>query len=150
MTTDRRVSIVNARSIATELGVRVDVRGDDTPSALASAFASTLRVEGGAISLAGTHAYGGPRIVAIDGFEIDAVPSGPLLITRHRDVPGMIGKVGTILGEAQINISTMQVSRVNAGGQALMILATDRRTDAETIERLRAIDGIESVRALEI
>ena len=150
MTTDRRVSIVNARSIAAELGLRVDVRGDDTPSALASAFASTLRIEGGPISLAGTYAYGGPRIVAIDGFEIDAIPAGPLLITRHRDVPGMIGKVGTILGEAAINISTMQVSRVNAGGQALMILATDRRTDPATIERLRAIEGIESVRALEI
>ena len=146
MTTDRRVSIVNARSIAQELGVRVDVRGDDG----ATAFASALRVEGGATSIAGTYAYGGPRIVAIDGFEIDATPSGPLLITRHRDVPGMIGKVGTILGEAAINISTMQVSRVDAGGEALMILATDRRCDPATIERLRAIAGIESVRALEV
>jgi len=94
MTTDRRVSIVNARTIANELSVHVDVRGDEGPAA--SAFASTLRIEGGAVSLAGTHAYGGPRIVAIDGFEIDATPTGPLLITRHRDVPGMIGKVGTI------------------------------------------------------
>jgi D-3-phosphoglycerate dehydrogenase len=94
--------------------------------------------------------FGGPRIVAIDGFEIDAIPSGPMLITRHRDVPGMIGKVGTILGEASINISTMQVSRVDAGGAALMILATDRRTDTATIDRLRAIGGVESVRALDI
>lgn len=146
MTTDRRVSIVNARSIAAELGVRVDVRGDD----VSTAFSSALRIECGPTWLAGTYAYGGPRIVAIDGFETDAVPSGPMLITRHRDVPGMIGKVGTILGEASVNISTMQVSRVNAGGEALMILATDRRVEAETIDRLRAIAGIESVRALEV
>jgi len=137
---------VNARVIAAELGVRVEVRGDDR----ATAFASMLRIEGGSTRVAGTHVFGGPRIVAIDGFEIDAIPSGPMLITRHRDVPGMIGKVGTILGEASINISTMQVSRVDAGGAALMILATDRRTDTATIDRLRAIGGVESVRALDI
>jgi D-3-phosphoglycerate dehydrogenase len=146
MTTDRRVSIVNARSIAAELGVRVEIRGDESPAA----FASALRVACGATSLVGTHVYGGPRIVAIDGFEVDAIPSGPMLITRHHDVPGMIGKVGTILGAASINISTMQVSRVNAGGEALMILATDRRVEASTLEQLRGIAGVESVRALEI
>ena len=147
MTTDRRVSIVNARSIAAELGVRVEVRGEEGGP---TAFASALRISCGPTTLAGTHAYGGPRIVEIDGFEVDAIPSGPMLITRHHDVPGMIGKVGTILGEASVNISTMQVSRVNAGGEALMILATDRRVEAATIERLRAIPGIESVRALEV
>jgi D-3-phosphoglycerate dehydrogenase len=146
MTTDRRVSIVNARSIAAELGVRVDIRGDEGTTA----FSSSLRVACGSTSLTGTYVYGGPRIVAIDGFEVDAIPNGPMLITRHHDVPGMIGKVGTILGTASINISTMQVSRVNAGGEALMILATDRRVEIETLEQLRAIAGVESVRALEI
>lgn len=145
-TTDRRVSIVNAVSIADELGVRIDVRGDDR----ATAFASTLRVSGGATSIVGTSAQGGPRIVAVDGFEIDAIPAGSMLVTRHRDVPGMIGKVGTILGEAAVNVSTMQVSRQDAGGDALMILATDRRADIPTVERIRAIAGIKSVRALEV
>ena len=145
-TTDRRVSIVNANAIAAELGVRVEIRGDEQPTA----FASALRVSGAATTFVGTHAFGGPRIVAVDGFEIDAIPSGPMLVTRHRDVPGMIGKVGTILGEAAVNISTMQVSRVDAGGEALMILSTDRRVEQATIERLRAIAGVQSVRALEI
>jgi D-3-phosphoglycerate dehydrogenase len=145
-TTDRRVSIVNARAIANELGVRVDVRGEEG----SGAYASMLRIEGGATSLVGTHAYGGPRIVAIDGLEIDAVPSGPMLVTRHRDVPGMVGKVGTIMGEASINISTMQVSRQDAGGEALMILATDRRPENDAIERIRAIPGIQSVRVLDV
>jgi len=145
-TTDRRVSIVNARSIAAELGVRVDVRGDELPGA----YASMLRIEGGVTSIAGTFAYGGPRIVEIDGLEIDAVPSGPMLVTRHHDVPGMIGKVGTIMGEASINISTMQVSREDVGGDALMILATDRRADDAVIERIRSIAGIKSVRVLDV
>jgi D-3-phosphoglycerate dehydrogenase len=62
----------------------------------------------------------------------------------------MIGKVGTILGEAAINISTMRVGRQNAGGEALMILAIDRDAGDATLERLRAIPGVESVRALHV
>ena len=143
-TTDRRVSIVNARAIADDLGIRVDVRGDDRRGP----FASVLRVAGGATSLAGTAGASGLRLVEIDGFEMDATPSGSLLLTRHPDVPGMIGKVGTILGEAQVNISTMQVSRQNAGGEAIMVLATDRPADSATVERLRAVSGIRSVKSL--
>ncbi len=145
-TTDRRISVVNARTVATELGAHVDVRRDEQTTA----FAASMRVNGGATSIAGTHAYGGPRIVEIDGFAIDAVPHGAMLFTHHRDVPGMIGKVGTILGEAAINISTMQVSRRDAGGDAIMILSTDRRAEPGTVERLRAIDGVKDVRAIDI
>jgi len=145
-TTDRRVSIVNARTIADELGVRVEVRGNER----ATAYASTLRVTGGATTIVGTCAFGGPRIVAVDGFEIDAIPSGAMLFTRHHDVPGMIGKVGTILGEANVNVSTMQVSRQDAGGDAIMFLAIDRRLEDATIARLREIDGIAVVRALDV
>ena len=143
-TTDRRVSIVNARAIADDLGIRVDVRGDDRRGP----FASVLRVDGGATSLAGTAGASGLRLVEIDGFEMDATPSGSLLLTRHPDVPGMIGKVGTILGEAKVNISTMQVSRQNAGGEAIMVLATDRPADSATVEGLRAVSGIRSVKSL--
>jgi D-3-phosphoglycerate dehydrogenase / 2-oxoglutarate reductase len=143
-TTDRRVSIVNARAIADELGIRVDPHGGERRGP----FASVLRVTGGATTLAGTIGASGPRIVEVDGFEMDAIPSGSLLLTRHPDVPGMIGKVGTILGEAQINISTMQVSRENAGGEAIMVLATDRPADSATLERLRAVPGVHSVTSL--
>src|SRR6202140_210372 len=140
-TTDRRVSIVNARAIGDELGIRVDVRGAERRGP----FASVLRVTGGATTLAGTVGASGPRIVEVDGFEMDAIPSGSVLLTRHPDVPGVVGKVGTVLGEAQINISTMQVSRANAGGEAIMVLATDRPADSSTLDRLRAVPGVHSV-----
>jgi D-3-phosphoglycerate dehydrogenase len=147
ITTDRRVSIVNANAIARELGVQVVVRGQER----AGAYASALRVATrSGSSLVGTCAFGGPRIVAIDGLEIDAIPSGPMLLTRHRDVPGMIGKVGTILGEAAINISTMQVSRQDAGGDAIMVLSTDRRVPDETVDRIAAMAGITGVRVLDV
>ncbi|MGH7709277.1 MAG: phosphoglycerate dehydrogenase [Vulcanimicrobiaceae bacterium] len=145
-TTDRRVSIVNARAIADELGVRVETRRAPRTELAAAA----VRIVGDGVSIVGTHAYGGPRIIAIDDYEIDAVPGGTMLITKHRDVPGMVGKVGTILGEARINISAMQVSRESAGGDAIMILATDRRADADALKRIRAVPGIASVRAIEL
>ena len=145
-TTDRRVSIVNARAIAEELGVRVEARGEPRRGA----FASSLRIRGGATSLAGTVALGEPRVVEIDGFEIDATPSGAMLLTRHSDVPGVIGKVGTLLGEANVNISAMVVSRRDAEGNAIMILSTDRLAESGTLERLRAIPGIYDVKTLHL
>jgi D-3-phosphoglycerate dehydrogenase len=143
-TTDRRVSVVNAESVAAELGVRVDARGDAQPTS----YAASLRVIGGSMTLTGTAVNGRPRIVEAGGFEIDAVPEGPLLVTQHHDVPGMIGRVGTMLGDAKINISTMQVSRNAIGGDAIMVLGVDRLVDDATLAALRAVPGIASVRSL--
>jgi len=143
-TTDRRVSIVNAAAIASELGLTVDVRRDEA----SGSFASRLRVAGGITSIAGTASAGGARLVEIDGYEVDAVPAGSLLLTQHRDVPGMVGRIGTVLGEAHVNISAMQVSRNSIGGDAAMILSIDRPADADTVARLRAIPGFTSVRTI--
>ncbi len=144
--TDRRISIVNAGSVATELGVRVDVGRE----AHATLFASSLRLIGDETTIVATSAIGEPRLVQIDGFAIDATASGALLVTQHRDVPGMIGRVGTILGEAAINISRMAVSRENEGGDAMMVLATDRRVEPAALERIRGIGGIRTVRAIDL
>jgi D-3-phosphoglycerate dehydrogenase len=143
-TTDRRVSVVNARAIAAELGIHVDARGDARPTP----YAGALRVVGGDMSVTGTSVNGTSRIVEAGGFEIDAIPQGAMLVTQHRDVPGMIGRVGTILGDAKINISTMQVSRNAIGGDAIMVLSIDRPADDATINALRGIGGVASVRSL--
>ncbi|MBV8644127.1 MAG: phosphoglycerate dehydrogenase [Candidatus Eremiobacteraeota bacterium] len=144
-TTDRRVSVVNAEAIAHELGIVVEARGD----AGASAYAASLRLLAAGTSITATSVAGSPRIVELDGYEIDATPVGPMLLTQHRDVPGMIGRVGTILGDAHVNISTMQVSRNTVGGDAIMVLSTDRAADETTLAALRAVPGIGSVRSLD-
>jgi D-3-phosphoglycerate dehydrogenase len=143
-TTERRVSIVNADAIAKERGITVDVRcgGAVAP------FASRLRVVAGALSIAGTSSAAGLRVVEIEGYEFDVAPAGALLLTRHRDVPGIVGKAGTILGDAGVNISAMQVARDAGAAQAAMLLAVDRSADAATLERLRAVEHVASVRAL--
>jgi D-3-phosphoglycerate dehydrogenase len=146
-TTDRRVTIVNADAIANELGVRVEARTGPRRGA----YASTLRFIGGSTTIAGTVVGASPRIVDLDGFEIDATPVGAMVLTKHRDVPGMIGKVGTILGNADVNISAMQVSRtMDAGGSAIMVLGVDRCAPDDAIVQLRAIPGISAVHAIEI
>ncbi|MGD0475300.1 MAG: phosphoglycerate dehydrogenase [Candidatus Velthaea sp.] len=145
-TTDRRVSIVNADSIAHELGVHIDAHGERGTSI----YASSLRISGGQTSITGTSVNGSARIVEVDGYEIDATPVGAMLITQHRDVPGMIGKVGTLLGQQNVNISTMQVSRNAIGGDAIMVLSVDRPADEATINALRTVSGINSVRSLAI
>jgi D-3-phosphoglycerate dehydrogenase len=145
-TTDRRVSVANAESIARELSIVVTARGD----AAASSYASSLRLIADDISITGTSIAGSPRIVELDGYEIDATPLGAMLITQHADVPGMIGRVGTILGDAQVNISTMQVSRNTVGGDAIMVLSTDRPAGEATLAALRAVPGIGSVRSLAV
>ena len=145
-TTDRRVSVVNADAIAEELGVQLDARGDRGTSI----YASSLRVSAGRTSITGTSVSGVARIVEIDGYEIDATPIGAMLITQHHDVPGMIGKVGTLLGQQNVNISTMQVSRNAIGGDAIMVLSIDRPADEATIAALRTIPGINSVRSLAV
>jgi D-3-phosphoglycerate dehydrogenase len=145
-TTDRRVSVVNADAIARELGIVVEARGD----AGASSYASSLRLTAEGISITGTSIDGSPRIVELDGYEIDATPVGAMLLTQHKDVPGMIGRVGTILGDAQVNISTMQVSRNTLGGDAIMVLSTDRAAGETTLAALRAVPGIGSVRSLDV
>lgn len=145
-TTDRRVSIVNAEAVALELGVHVDARGD----ALPTPYAGSIRVTGGSMTVTGTSVNGKPRIVEAGGFEIDASPAGEMLVTQHHDVPGMIGRVGTIMGDAKVNISTMQVSRNAIGGDAIMVLGIDRHADDKTVGALRAIDGVHSVRQLSL
>ena len=143
-TTDRRVSVANAETIARELGVVVDARGETRESA----YSSYLHLIAGDTSIVATSLGDSPRIVELDGYEIDATPTGALLMTQHRDVPGMIGKVGTILGNANINIASMQVSRNTVGADAIMVLSTDRPAEEETLAALRAITGISSVRSL--
>lgn len=144
ITTERRVSIVNADAIAREMGIVVEVRRDSSRDA----YAAAIRVTGGKRSLNGTSAHDGARVVEIDGYEVDTVPAGSLILTQHRDVPGMVGRVGTILGDAQINISAMQVSRRAQGADAMMVLTVDRSADAATLEGLSLIPGMVSVRRL--
>jgi D-3-phosphoglycerate dehydrogenase len=143
---DRRISIVNATSVARDIGVRTMVLRE----AAHDPFRASVAIAVEEHRLAGTVLPNGPRIVEIDGFEVDAIADGTMLVTRHRDVPGMVGRIGTILGNAGINISTMQVARSERGGGAMMVLDVDRQVERDALGAIAGADGIESVRLVQL
>ena len=98
-------------------------------------------VVGGAL-LAETHA----RVVRINAFYVDVQPHGTLVVLRNRDVPGVIGRVGTVLGDAKINIGEYHQARLEAGGAALAAITVDGRLSNEVIEKLRALPEVEEVK----
>jgi len=145
------VNFVNATFLAEQHRMLVE----ETKVSRHDVYANLLQVrvitEQGAHTVAGTLiAHVGPRIVQLGNFAVDLEPRGTLLLCEHHDRPGIIGKVGTLLGQAEINIGAMQVGRQEEGGTALMVLAVDKTPDEATMKNLETISGIHNVRDLAI
>lgn len=118
---EQRVNLVNALALARDRGLDIAERRETSPAR----YAALLEARIGDTTVGGTLVQGEPRIVAIDGFWVDVPIEGHLLLTKHTDKPGLIGRVGTILGQHDVNISSMQVGRKKPRGEALMILTVD-------------------------
>jgi D-3-phosphoglycerate dehydrogenase len=86
------------------------------------------------------------RVVRINGFHVDVQPRGTLLVLRNRDVPGVIGRVGTLLGDAGINIGEYHQARLEAGGEALAAVTVDGRIDGAVLDKLRTLPEVIDVR----
>jgi D-3-phosphoglycerate dehydrogenase len=149
---DEPVSFVNAPQIAKARGLAVR----ESTSSSAADFVNLVAVRGrvGAedIDVAGTllGKNGRPRIVRIHGHSVDVPPSSHMLVVRNADTPGMIGRVGTLIGEAGVNIADMDVGTNDEGEAALMVLSTDAPVPDEAVERLRVVDGILDAKAIEL
>ena len=118
-------------------------------------YAATVRVtvtgEKGIHTATGTPGRKGePRLVGLEGYEIDAVMEGPVVIMRNEDRPGVIGSVGTLLGNRGINVSRMQVGLDEQGGQALALWNVDSLVGGDALDELRAIDYVSSVHTLRL
>ncbi len=154
---EAHVNLVNAPIVAREWGLElVDSR---TTAQEQYANLVTIRVtadgpETPASILSATITWGTERVVRVDRYATDFVPRGHILFARNLDRPGMVGRVGTILGEAGVNISHMDVGPVasvtgsharnggQAGGEALMILSLDGPVPDDALERIHEADGI--------
>jgi D-3-phosphoglycerate dehydrogenase len=90
------------------------------------------------------------RLVRINGFYLEAVPEGFILMLNNRDVPGVVGAVGMLLGEAKINIAGLQLGRERIGGMALSLIHVDERIPREVLARLRQLPNIVSAEMLEL
>ncbi|TME72628.1 MAG: phosphoglycerate dehydrogenase [Chloroflexi bacterium] len=144
--TEERINAVNARLIAGNRGIKLVERRSRSHSSYASLV--TVRMQ--EHEIAGTVLMGEPRAVRIDSFRVDLVPEGRFLVSRHEDRPGVVGRVGSILGEHDVNIASMQVGRDAPRGNAMMILAVDDRVASDVLDRLREVGGMSDLRYVEL
>ncbi|MGA7157936.1 MAG: phosphoglycerate dehydrogenase, partial [Acidobacteriaceae bacterium] len=167
------VNRINAAAAAAERGIRVQ---EDKREQITGGTGSTLRLglhwtrkngsrdESGTWTGLATVLHGhSPRLLSYDGIDIEAELAGTLVIIRNRDVPGVIGRVGTLLGEAQLNIASFALGRAKAPtpspaaeGHALAVVQLDLPEDGSSTElqqaltALREVDAITSVRTVEL
>ena len=140
------VNEVSAPVFAKERGIQIveKSRGED------ESFASLLglRIKGKSeVWVEGT-VFGrrDPRIVRVNQFEIEAVPAGHLIAIHNQDVPGVVGRVGTLLGDASVNIGQIHLSRDTAHQEAFSLINVDSDPSSSVLESLRAIAGVKTVR----
>ena len=135
--TEDRINPVNARLVAGARGLKLVERR--SPSS--GSYPNLVRVRVGGVAAAGTVLMGEPRVVQLDAFRVDFVPEGRFLV---------VGRIGTILGESDINIASMQVGRDAPRGRAMMILAVDDPVGDDVMARLRAIPAMSDLRYIEL
>jgi D-3-phosphoglycerate dehydrogenase / 2-oxoglutarate reductase len=145
------VNLVNARLFAQQRGLEIIETRSSTPTQYTSLVRVTVNTRDGATSVAGVISDGRANVVQIDEYELHLPPTpGYLLVTQHIDRPGIIGLVGTLLGEADINISSMQVGRQAPRGQALMLLSVDEPVPPAVVERIRQAASIETIKVIKL
>jgi D-3-phosphoglycerate dehydrogenase / 2-oxoglutarate reductase len=144
------VSYVNAPAIARERGLDLAERRTTETLDYVNLVQVTADTEAGDVAVGGTLV--GPRhagrLVRVYDFDMDMAPADHMAFFRYEDRPGVIGAVGTVLGEAGINIASMEVSRKEAGGLALMGLTVDSPIPADVLDRITAAVGAKSARSL--
>ena len=123
--TSERVNLINAAFLARNRGLIVTERKTNDAGTFASLVSLTVEGDSGKALLAGTVANGEQRLVRIDDSWLDMTPTPLMVITRHQDKPGTMGRIGLILGEADVNISSMTLARSGPRQDALMLLAVD-------------------------
>jgi D-3-phosphoglycerate dehydrogenase / 2-oxoglutarate reductase len=137
------VNIVNAEFIASERGIRFSETITHESMGFKNLITILVKTDKGEETVSGTVFFKGrSRIVSIGGYTMDMIPEGYVIVSRHLDKPGVIGRASTILGQANINIAGMQVGRIRPGEEAIMVLNVDSEVPPEIMEEIRAKVGI--------
>jgi D-3-phosphoglycerate dehydrogenase len=143
------VNIVNAMHLAKTRDVNIVIQNSNISQTFTNLVSVTLKTKNEERVVAGTLLAGyGERIVQIDQYPVDIAPSGNLLLISHNDKPGIIGRVGTLLGSNDVNIATMQVGRKVFGGSAIMVLSTDKKTPKAVLDQLSLLQELTHVSEL--
>ena len=139
------VNYVNAPVVARERGVKVVESKSSRPTDFTSSITVRAKIGDQEIEVEGAiFGSNNPRIVKINNFYLEAVPEGYILMLHNRDVPGVVGAVGTLLGKKGINIAGLELGREKVGGMAISLIHVDEPVPKETLEALRSLPDIVS------
>ncbi len=140
--TTERVNLVNATALARARGIAIVERKSSDAGAYASLLTLTGEADGTTTMIAGTVANGESRLIRLGEHQTDMAPSPVMLVTRHQDRPGTMGRIGQMLGEADVNISAMHLARSAPRADALMILALDDDVPPAVAEAIRHHEAV--------
>lgn len=145
------LTLVNALEVARERGIAILESTSSAGVSFANLVALRLKTSDADLSVAGT-VFGGShlRLVDVDGVEVDTIPRGNLLLVRNEDTPGMVGRVGSILGSHGVNIARMGLGRKPGSGRAIMLIEIDGDAPAAVLSELAALAGIREARFLKL
>ncbi|HJJ98693.1 MAG TPA: phosphoglycerate dehydrogenase [Methanocorpusculum sp.] len=144
------VNLVNAEFIAQQRGMTVVEKTSADAGDYKSLVTLTFKTAKGMQTISGITTRVGPRITSINGYPMDLVPKGNVIVADHINRPGVVGPVCVLLGKHNINISNMQVGKVDAGSESLMILATDDVVPANVMQEVAGSDGIISAKFMQL
>jgi D-3-phosphoglycerate dehydrogenase len=145
------VNYVNAEKVAAARGIDVVRSLHNEPGDYPHLVSVSVGGEEGEVDLAGT-LFGerDVRVVSFRGFRLEFRPEGQLMVLSNRDVPGVVGRLGTILGEAGVNIAEIHLARVEGGGEAMAVLRLDQQPPEETLRKVAALPEIHSVQVADL
>ena len=136
------VNYVNAPTIAKERKIKVIESKSKTSEGYPSQISVRLSKKSDEKLVSGSIIGKEPRIIQIDSYRVDVVPTGYMIVAKHEDHPNIIGPCCMILGKNKINIAGMQVGRIKMGGEAIMVLNVDSEVDDDILDEIRSVDGI--------
>ncbi len=144
------VNEVNAPALAESLGLKVTESRLSAVGDYSDLLEISANAEGKVVSVGGAFFGATPRVVSVNSRPVEARPHGVILILENSDRPGMVGRVGTLLGDHGVNIATMSLSRNQAGGTALTVLNLDTTPSEELLKAIRASGDILSAQVIEL
>ncbi|HYV75184.1 MAG TPA: phosphoglycerate dehydrogenase [Candidatus Binatia bacterium] len=148
-----KANLVNARSIAEERGIRVhEQKSESGRGAAINALTVTLKTHQQGRTVLGTVLHGNsPRLLRIDEIDVEAPLQGNIIYMRNRDVPGVIGRVGTVLGEHNVNIASFSLGRAEDSKEprgAVAVVQVDSQVSEAVLQDLRKIEAVQVARAI--
>jgi D-3-phosphoglycerate dehydrogenase len=140
---ENTVNDVNAPVIAEERGIEVrEIKNRDAGDYISLITVTVQTDRKSSCAKGALFSRRDPRIIELDGFPMEVVPEGYMLVFSNKDQPGVVGNMGTLLGEHRINISRMQFGRDVPGGKVISVIGIDSPAPADVLEKIRQLPNV--------